>query len=42
MKMGVLTVVDDDTMPTVSDNLIVLEETIVLRDVPDIPTAVVF
>ncbi|KAG9277981.1 hypothetical protein AMEX_G5761 [Astyanax mexicanus] len=43
VKMGVLTVLDDDDapslMPTVASIAIVLEEAIVLTDVPDLPTA---
>lgn len=40
IKMGVLTVLDDDD--TVINIAIVLEETIVLKDIPDTPTALAY
>ncbi|KAL2084915.1 hypothetical protein ACEWY4_020433 [Coilia grayii] len=42
VQMGVLTVLEDDTQHTVIDNVLVLEEIVVLRDVPDFPTALAY
>ncbi|KAL6459456.1 hypothetical protein MHYP_G00329280 [Metynnis hypsauchen] len=42
VKMGILTVLNDDaptSLPTVVNIAIVLEEAIVLTDLPDLPTA---
>ena len=43
VKMGILTVLEDDdaptSLPTVVNIAIVLEEAIVLTDLPDLPTA---
>lgn len=41
IKMGVLTVLDDDDDAVINIAL-VLEETIVLKDIPDTPTALVY
>ncbi|KAK7160655.1 hypothetical protein R3I93_008346 [Phoxinus phoxinus] len=41
IKMGVLTVLDDDD-DTVINIALVLEETIVLKDIPDTPTALAY
>ncbi|KAL2083749.1 hypothetical protein ACEWY4_021522 [Coilia grayii] len=42
VQMGVLIVLEDDTQHTVIDNVLVLEEIVVLRDVPDFPTALAY
>lgn len=47
MKLGILKVVDDDvamssTPPTVKSIAIVLEEAVVLKDLPDVPSAVAY
>ncbi len=42
IKMGVLTVLDDDDDDAVINIALVLEETIVLKDIPDTPTALAY